>query len=60
MDWDEARPKPKIAIGEDLRTLSVAELEERIGAHEAEIDRIRTELKAKRAQEMAAANLFKR
>ena len=32
MDWDELKPKPAkgITLGEDLRTLSVSELEARI------------------------------
>jgi uncharacterized small protein (DUF1192 family) len=62
MDWDEPRPKPSkaITIGEDLATLSVAELNERIVALAAEIERIKVELQAKQAHEAAAAALFKR
>jgi uncharacterized small protein (DUF1192 family) len=61
MDWDDARPKPKptAAIGDSLATLSVGELEDRIKAFEAEIERVRTELINKRAHEAAAAALFK-
>ena len=59
MDWDDVRPKPKPGVGEDLKALSVAELEARIVAFEAEIGRIRTELEAKKAQQSAAAKLFK-
>lgn len=59
MDWDEARPKPAAQIGEPLATLSVAELEARIAALEAEIVRVRDELKRKKAHEAAAAALFK-
>ena len=62
MDWDELKPKPPkaITVGEDLKTLSVAELEARIATFTAEIERVRTELQAKKAHEAAAAALFKR
>jgi uncharacterized small protein (DUF1192 family) len=63
MDWDEIRP-PKPAtgtvIGENLSTLSVAELEARIAELEREIVRVRAELDAKRRHEDAASALFKR
>ena len=62
MDWDEVRPKPAAgaAIGENLETLSVAELEARIGALEREILRVKAELETKRQHENAASALFKR
>ena len=62
MDWDELRPKPKpgAAIGENLETLSVAELEARILELEREIVRVKAELKKKRRHEDAASALFKR
>ncbi len=62
MDWDDLKPKqPKvITVGEDLTTLSIADLNERIVALAAEIERIKTELQAKQAHEAAAAALFKR
>ena len=77
MDWDELKPKPPkaVTVGEDLKTLSVAELEARIvtftaeiepvgikvfGEDLAEIERVRAELQAKKAHEAAAAALFKR
>ena len=61
MDWDDVRPKPKpsMAVGDVLATLSVAELEERIRSFEAEIERVRAELDQKRAHEVVAAALFK-
>ncbi len=60
MDWDDVRPKPKgISIGEDLKRLSVAELDARIAALEAEIERVKAERAAKKAHEAAAAALFK-
>ena len=61
MDWDEARPTSRTSagIGDNLETLSVAELEERIRAFTDEIERIRAELERKRAHESAAEALFK-
>jgi len=62
MDWDEARPAPSksASIGDNLETLSVAELEARIEAFAAEIQRVKAELERKRAHESAAAALFKK
>ncbi len=62
MDWDDLAPKPKkgIALGEDLKTLSVSELEARIAELEREIERVQAEIAAKKAHEAAAAAVFKR
>jgi uncharacterized small protein (DUF1192 family) len=62
MDWDDLKPKaPKgITLGESLESLSVAELDARIVSLEQEIERVRTELAAKKAHEAAAAAIFKR
>lgn len=62
MDWDEARHKTTkgIIVGEDLKTLSVADLEERITALRNEIGRLEAEIAARRKHESAAAALFKR
>jgi uncharacterized small protein (DUF1192 family) len=62
MDWDELKPwpKPAIALGDPLTTLSIAELEARIAALRQEIERVEQEIKAKRAHEDAAQALFKR
>jgi uncharacterized small protein (DUF1192 family) len=61
MDWDEKpKPKPTITIGEDLKTLSIAELEARMAAHVEEIRRIEAEIMAKRKHGDAAASVFKR
>ncbi len=62
MDWDDAKPKaPRTAsLGDNLETLSVAELEERIAAFAAEIERVKGELARKRSHESAAAALFKK
>lgn len=61
MDWDDLRPKPAvtIAVGDNLETLSVAELEARIAALTKEIERVMAELSKKRAHEAAAAAIFK-
>ena len=62
MVWDDDQPKPKkgITLGDDLRTLSIAELEARLSALGEEIERVKRELQAKKAHEAAAASLFKR
>jgi uncharacterized small protein (DUF1192 family) len=62
MDWDEIKPEPASGamIGDNLATLSVAELEARIAELEQEIVRVRAELDAKRRHEDAASALFKR
>lgn len=62
MDWDDLKPKPKkgVTLGEDLKSLSVSELEARIGELREEIERVQSELGAKKAHEAAAASIFKR
>ncbi|HEY8129662.1 MAG TPA: DUF1192 domain-containing protein [Hyphomicrobium sp.] len=62
MDLDDLLPPKKpsgTAIGDNLQTLSVAELEKRITDLEAEIARVRVELDRKRQHEAAARALFK-
>ena len=61
MDWDDLKPKqPKgVMLGENLESLSVGELEARIAALQQEIERVRSELAAKKAHEAAAAAIFK-
>lgn len=62
MDWDDVRPKQPSAgqaLGVDLSGLSIEELEHRITALKAEIDRVAAELGRKRAHEAAASALFK-
>jgi uncharacterized small protein (DUF1192 family) len=61
MDWEEPkRASVKgIAVGDDLQSLSVAELEARIAALSREIDRVRKEIETKKAHEAAAAAVFK-
>lgn len=62
MDWDEQKPRPvkAVTLGEDLRTLSVSELEQRLVDLAQEADRVRAEVQAKKAHEEAAAAIFKR
>lgn len=62
MDWDEQKPRPAkaVTLGEDLRTLSVSELEQRLVDLAQEADRVRAEVQAKKAHEEAAAAVFKR
>jgi uncharacterized small protein (DUF1192 family) len=60
--FEDEPPKKKIAhaLGEDLATLSVAELEERIGLLRAEIARLEESIAAKRASQNVAASFFKK
>ena len=62
MDWDDLKPKPAltVTVGENLQNLSIAELEQRIVALSAEVERVRQELRAKKAHEAAADAVFKR
>ena len=61
MSWDDELPKPKaiITVGENLERLSVADLDERIQALEAEIVRVQAERRAKKSLISAAEELFK-
>jgi uncharacterized small protein (DUF1192 family) len=59
MEADEPRPKPTATIGQDLRTLSVADLEAYIAALRAEIARVEAEIARKRDVRGAAEALFK-
>jgi uncharacterized small protein (DUF1192 family) len=62
MDWDDVRPQPKptVTAGENLGRMSVADLEERVRALQAEIERVQKEIVSKRAHEAAADAIFKR
>ncbi|HWB46048.1 MAG TPA: DUF1192 domain-containing protein [Hyphomicrobiaceae bacterium] len=62
MDWDDVKPKPAkgIMLGEDLKSLSVAELDARLEELNREIERVKAERTAKKAHESAAAAIFKR
>jgi len=61
MDMDDIRPikKPDLIVGEDLSLLSLAELEARIAALEAEIARVSEALAAKRSSKAAADAVFR-
>lgn len=63
MDWDDVRKPPasgnEVVVGETLERHSVDELEHRIKTLEAEIERVRAELKTKRDHEARAASIFK-
>ncbi len=59
-DDEERRPRPRThVVGEDLAKLSIAELEERVGALTAEIDRIHIAIRGKQASHDAAQSFFK-
>jgi uncharacterized small protein (DUF1192 family) len=60
MDIDELpKKKPEITVGETLELMSVAELEHRITALEAEIVRVRAEIAKKQASKSAADAVFR-
>ena len=58
--WDEVeRKKPvTIAVGDDLKTMSIAELEARIAAFQGEIARCEGEIAAKQGSRDAAESVF--
>ena len=58
-DDEPSKVKRVHKIGQDLATLSVGELAERIGQLRAEIVRLEAEMKAKGATRIAADALFK-
>lgn len=60
MEDEAKKPKRAHEIGQDLATLSVAELQNRIGLLREEIARIEAELAAKGTTRAAAEALFRR
>lgn len=63
MDWDDLNPKQParaITVGEDLSAMSIAELDARVAALQAEIARVEAERRTKAARSAAADQLFKR
>ena len=58
-DEDRKKPAAELVIGEDLASISVDELEERITLLEAEISRIQAEIVSKQATKASAENFFK-
>ena len=61
MQWDDLEPKtPKgIVVGEPLAAHSIAELNARIAALQAEIQRVTDEVRRKEAVQAAALSAFK-
>jgi uncharacterized small protein (DUF1192 family) len=56
---DRPQPKPNMVIGENLDSISITELEQRIVSLDSEISRIRAETAKKQASKAAAASFFK-
>jgi len=59
MDLDDLEPRKQPAKPRDLTMLSIEELETYIARMEAEIERVRAAIAAKRAQRGAADAFFK-
>jgi uncharacterized small protein (DUF1192 family) len=57
-DEDAVRPLRKAAVGDDLSGMSIEDLEERIAALRAEIERVEGVLSSKRAGRAAAEAVF--
>lgn len=63
IDLDELLPRkksPEIVLGEDLSAKSEDELAERIAALEAEIDRCREAIAARKSTRAAADSVFRK
>ena len=60
MDWEEPKPKPTVAVGDNLTDLSITELNERIEMLKSEIERIEVALRDKQSSQKAAEDVFKR
>lgn len=56
---DQPKRKPEMVIGENLDSISIAELEHRIVTLDSEIVRLRTEIAKKQASMAAAASFFR-
>jgi uncharacterized small protein (DUF1192 family) len=56
---DRPQPKPNMVIGENLDSISITELEQRIVSLDSEISRIHAEIAKKQASKAAAASFFK-
>ena len=60
MEEEVVRPKKAHEIGEDISTLSVEELKERVAVLHAEIERLEAAIRAKQATKTAADTFFRR
>jgi uncharacterized small protein (DUF1192 family) len=58
IDDNEPRPPPRVVVGEKLTELSIGDLQERIEALRAEIERTEAMLSSKRAGRAAADAVF--
>lgn len=59
-DDEPLKPKRPHEIGQDLTTLSVGDLTERVGTLKGEIARLEQELRSRGATKQAAEELFRR
>ena len=61
IDFGDDRPqrKPAHELGQDLATLSLAELDERVALLEREIDRLKEARRLKEASQASASAFFK-
>jgi uncharacterized small protein (DUF1192 family) len=60
-DEEPAKKKPvPHTLGEDLASLSIAELEERIGLLKAEVGRLEDSIRGKKLSAEAASSFFKK
>lgn len=59
MDFDEAKPVKKFAVGDDLAAASIDELQERIGILNDEIERIRGVIDSKERSRGDAESFFR-
>ena len=59
MEADEAKPVKQFAIGDDLTSASIEELEKRITALNGEIERIRSAIDSKQRSKGDAESIFR-
>jgi uncharacterized small protein (DUF1192 family) len=60
LDEEEQRPRPSKAAARDLRTLSIADLENYVAELKAEIERVQGEIAKRRDVRGAADALFRK
>ena len=56
---DRPRPKPAHEVGQDLATLSLVEIDERVALLEREIERLKEARRRKEESQAAASTFFK-